>query len=188
MLIPGLPAAGNVLFFHHTPAVCFLPASQASWHTHSVFDWHLALMIHTSPTICQLLSAVRKHLDSLFSLSRKGWYLNLSRHFLFCHLECLPAYTLQCRLLGYHARSTYRAVVQDSRMCGGNFTSLVIPGKLPRSPSISCTARLSLCVCACIQDCVCLFWPISRTVKAKTTRCVISSYQIQQDFYDSLLF
>lgn len=61
-------------------------------------------------------------------------------------MECLAAHALQCLLLGYHACSPYRAVVEESRMCGGNFTSLVIPGKLPRSPSISCSARLSSCV------------------------------------------
>lgn len=50
---------------------------------------------------------------------------------------------------------------------------LVMPGELPCSPSVSCAAQLFMCVCACIQDCVCLLWHISRMVKAKTTGCQI---------------
>lgn len=138
-------------FFSSTHQLCvsFLPPRPHD--THSRFDWQLTLMIHASPPICLSAFLSSEEAFRFFVFSKQERLISqfvqtFSFFIFFCHLECLAACALQCGLLGYHACSPYRAVVQESRMCGGNFTSLVIPGKLPRSPSISCSARLSSCV------------------------------------------
>lgn len=135
MLILVLPAAGNMLFFHHTLTSCVFPSCLPGLMTHSGFDWQLTLMIHTSPPICLSTFHSSEEAFRCFVFSKQERLISqFVQTFSFCHLECLPANTLKRRLLGYRVCRARRAAVQDSRMCGGNFTGFSHAWKIALQP------------------------------------------------------
>lgn len=169
MLILVLPAADNVLFFHHTQlCVSFLPPRPHD--THSLFDWHLTLMIHTSASIC--LSAFHSSTEAFSFFVFLEQELSISQFvqpfFFFLSFGMFASRCVGCLDMAHAVHAELQFTTAGCVMV--ILQVLVMPGKLPHSPSVSCTARLFMCVCACIHDCVCLFWPISRMVKGKNNQ------------------
>lgn len=150
MLILVLPAAGNVLFFHHTQlCVSFLPPRPHD--THSLFDWHLTLMIHTLAPIC--LSAFHSSAEAFRFFVFLVQERSISQ---FVQTFFLSFGMFASRCVGYLDMAHAVHAELQSRTAGCVVVILqvlVMPGKLPRSPSVSCSV---VHVCLCVYPRLCL--------------------------------
>lgn len=138
----------------HQLCVSFLPPRPHD--THSLFDWQLTLMVHTSPPICLSTFHSSEEAFRFFVFSEQERLISqFVQTFSFWHPECFPTNAFWSRLLGYRTCSTCRAAVQDSRMCGGNFTGCSHAWRIALQP-FCFLCRSVVHVCLCVYPRLCL--------------------------------
>lgn len=156
-----------MLFFSPQPAVCFLPASQASSHTHTHFLTDTSLwwfVRHPSPSVIFSQQQGDFFYTLCCVLKTEGWYLNLCGA-LFFFFSSEKIWAKKCITVTNDKSVEHQSTrphtcrgagdVLDSRMCLGNFTGFSHAFRIAPQP-FSFLHRSGVRLCLCVYPGLCL--------------------------------
>lgn len=142
-----------------TSTSCVLPSCLSLSLSLRILDWHLTLMIRASPqSVCQLFTAARRLLYSLFSLSQR-FDISICLFFPLFFTERFAKKCISMTNCNYWDTKTHIHMhtghVLDNRMCGGYFTGFSHSFRIAPQPyCFRLNSGVYICMCVCVSKTV----------------------------------